>query len=74
MKIQANGIAIEVEDTGAGGSQAVHQACVRGGEQARLALHPELDVPAPLRMVDARKAEDLDARELGLDGFHQRRE
>src|SRR5436190_15656775 len=51
-------------ELGARALQAIAQACVRGGEQRGVSLDAELDVATPVRMVDARQAEHLDAGEL----------
>src|SRR5450830_886563 len=54
--------------------QAGQQGRVGGQHQGRVALHPQLDVPAVLRVVHAGQAEHLDAGMLALDGLHQGRE
>ena len=45
-----------------------------GFERVATALDAEFDVPAPLRVIDAGQAEDLDAGETLFDLFHQRRQ
>src|SRR5580765_3888636 len=54
--------------------QPIEQHPVRGVELVAAALHAELDMPAVLRVIDARQAEYLDAVEPGLDALHQRRQ
>src|ERR1019366_2665055 len=54
--------------------QAFYEGVIGSIEPAALALDSELDVAAPLRMVHARQAEHLDAREFAFDRLHERRQ